>query len=320
MAPEDRGARERLMGTEILLAALGTAHQAQVFGWLGAVERTFSRFTTDSDTTRVNSAGGRPTEVAPMFAAALAEACAHCERTGGLFDPFLAADMERIGYDRDFALIAAEGVAGSGHTAAPPRAPRGTGAPRVEIDHDRHTVTLSPGLHVDLGGFVKGWSVQQAADALRRGGAPRGLIDAGGDIAAWRTRDDPPWRIGVEHPLTGATAAELTLAPATSVATSSIARRTWQGADGTPVHHLLDPRTGAPAVSDCAQATVFASDLGAAEVYATCLVLLGTGDGPDLLADLDATAAWMTVDRDGRVRPSPNLDLHCHEAAFDDPS
>ncbi|MFC4563946.1 FAD:protein FMN transferase [Nocardiopsis mangrovi] len=318
MAPESRGARERLMGTEVLLAALDTTRQAQVFGWLGDVERTFSRFTAGSDTARVNSAEGRPTEVAPMFAAALAEACAHSERTGGLFDPFLAADMERIGYDRDFALIAPDGVAASGHAAAPP--PPTRGAPRVEIDHVNRTVALSPGLRVDLGGFVKGWSVQQAADALRRGGVPRGLIDAGGDIAAWRPPDGAPWRIGVEHPLTGATAAELSLAPATAVATSSVARRAWRDADGAPVHHLIDPRTGAPSASDCAQATVLAADLGAAEVYATCLLLLGTGAGPDLLAGLDATAAWITVDRDGRVRPSPNLHLHCEEAAFDDRS
>ncbi|MGW4796741.1 FAD:protein FMN transferase, partial [Nonomuraea sp. NPDC004297] len=70
---------------------------------------------------------------------------------------------------------------------------------------------------------------------------------------------------------------------------------------------IIDPRTGAPAASDCLQATVVGTDLAAAEVQAKCLLLLGTEEGPRWLAGQDPDAGWITVDRDGRVRSSVTL-------------
>jgi thiamine biosynthesis lipoprotein len=299
------------MGTTVLVAGLDATGQAAVLGLLREAERIFSRFTADSDTSRVNAAAGRPTRVSPLFTAALAEACAHQAASGGLFDPFLAADLVRLGYDRDFAAVRSAPAA----PAAPPRPAGGGAPPRVRIDHGVPEVALSPGLAVDLGGFVKGWAVQRAAGERMRAGAPRGLIDAGGDIAAWRGPGGAPWRIGVEHPLDTAPAGVLALPPVAAVATSSVVRRGWRDTAGARLHHIIDPRTGAPADSDCLQATVLAADLAAAEVYATCLVLLGTGDGPAWLAGRDPAAAWITVDRDGRVRRSADLDLHREGAA-----
>ncbi|GAA2870651.1 hypothetical protein GCM10020220_069920 [Nonomuraea rubra] len=84
-------------------------------------------------------------------------------------------------------------------------------------------------------------------------------------------------------------------------------RRSWRDRAGTVLHHIVDPRTGEPAASDCAQATVITADLAAAEVYATCLILLGTREGPDWLAGQDPDARWITVGRDGRVRSSAAL-------------
>lgn len=285
--------RDRVMGTDLMLA-LPPPEQAAVLAWLRDVERTFSRFDPDSDTSRVNAGG--PVEVSELFLTVLDEACRHLDATGGLFNPFLGADLARLGYAADFALVGTPDVAA-------PAAP--SGAPAVRIDHDRRTVTLSPGLAVDLGGFVKGWSVQRAA---RIGRVPYGMIDAGGDLVAWRPEERPPWRIGVEHPLRERPIGVLEPAGGmVAVATSSVVRRSWQDRAGTTLHHIIDPRTGAPAASDCLQATVVGTDLAAAEVQAKCLLLLGTEEGPRWLAGQDPDAGWITVDRDGRVRSSVTL-------------
>ncbi|WP_158562876.1 FAD:protein FMN transferase [Marinitenerispora sediminis] len=310
-----RAVRDRVMGTDVLVAGLAPAEAVAALGWLREVERVFTRFAPDSDTRRVGAAQGRPVRVAPMFTAVLAAACEFQRRTGGVFDPFLGAEIAALGYDRDFAEIAAGPAPGAG--AAPP-APAPASPPRVEIDHDRRLVTLSPGLAVDLGGFVKGWSVQQAADGLRERGVRRGLIDAGGDLVAWRSPADPPWRIGVAHPLRTGPADILALTERVAVATSSVTRRAWRDREGRAAHHVLDPRTGRPAESDCLQATVLATDLAAAEVAATCLVILGTRAGPRQVAELDPSAAWLTVDREGRVRRSANLGDYRAEAVADD--
>ncbi|UBU17371.1 FAD:protein FMN transferase [Nonomuraea gerenzanensis] len=315
-----RALRDRVMGTDLLLV-LPPQAQAAVLEWLRAVERTFSRFDPGSDTSRVNAGGA--VVVSELFLTALDEACRYFDATGGLFNPFLGAELARLGYDTDFALVGTRDV---GATTSPAGAsdvaaafPVGAsdvaaaaapgGAPVVHLDHDRRAVTLSPGLAVDLGGFVKGWSVQRAAEAERDSGrVPYGMIDAGGDLVAWRPDDGRPWRIGVEHPLRERPVGVLELPmPTTAVATSSVVRRRWRDRAGAELHHLIDPRTGEPADSDCAQATVITADLAAAEVYATCLVLLGTREGPRWLAGQAPGAGWITVGRDGRVRSSVAL-------------
>ncbi|MFC5829647.1 FAD:protein FMN transferase [Nonomuraea insulae] len=285
--------RERIMGTDLLLV-LPPQEQAAVLTWLRDVERTFSRFDPASDTSRVNAGG--PVVVSELFLTVLDEAVGHFGATGGLFNPFLGAELVRIGYASDFALVGTPEVAAT---------PVPAGVPSVHLDHDRRAVTLSPGLAVDLGGFVKGWSVQRAAEAAR---VPYGMIDAGGDLVAWRPEGGPPWRVGVEHPLRERPAGVLELAAGTTaVATSSVVRRSWRDRTGAGLHHIIDPRTGGPADSDCVQATVMTADLAAAEVCATCLILLGTREGPEWLAGQDPAAEWITVDRDGRVRSSVAL-------------
>ncbi len=181
--------RDRVFGTDVLVAGVPPAAQAAALAALHRVEAVFSRFRPGSDLCRVDAAGGAPVRVAPVFAAALADACAHARATGGIFSPLLGREVAATGYAVDLAH-----VPGRPAGPLPPPVP----APRVRIDHDTSTVTVPAGVGLDLGGFVKGWAVQRVADELRAGGAPRGLIDAGGDIACWT--DGEPWRIGLPLP------------------------------------------------------------------------------------------------------------------------
>jgi thiamine biosynthesis lipoprotein len=277
---------DRLMGTDVRVVGLAPALAAETFTALRHAERVFSRFLPESDTSRVNTAAGRPVRVSPLFAAALQEACEHAATTGGLFCPLLGAEVAATGYDVDFARV-------PGRPARPlPPGPE----PRVEIDHERGTVAVPHGLAVDLGGFVKGWAAQRVAADLRRRGVPRGLIDAGGDVVAWHEPGGEPWEVAIASPGAGM----ITLSPRGAVATSSTARRCWTGADGVRRHHVIDPRTGLPAHSGCVQATIAAPDLATAEVLATCMLVLGPADGPRLLAD--RVSGWCTVDGSGRVQ------------------
>ncbi|GAA3712107.1 FAD:protein FMN transferase [Nonomuraea antimicrobica] len=288
--------REHLMGTQVMVAGLTPGEAATVFAWLRRVERTFSRFRATSDTGRVN--GGGVVEVSELFLTALGEAIRYAEATDGLFSPWLAGEVSRAGYTVDFAHL--------GRSPAPdsppgPSAHRSGGA--VEVDFGRRTVRVEGGLGVDLGGFVKGWSVQKAAEALRSRGVRRGLIDAGGDLVCWRDPSDPPWLVGVEHPLDAGSSLVTLGLPAglVAVATSSVARRSWTGPEGNRLHHLIDPRTGRPSESDCVQATVVTDDLGAAEVHAKCLVILGTEEGPRWLSARAPSARPLLVTRAGTL-------------------
>jgi thiamine biosynthesis lipoprotein len=67
------------------------------------------------------------------------------------------------------------------------------------------------------------------------------------------------------------------------IATSGIGRRSWTAAGGRPAHHLLDPRTGAPAFTGIVQATALAPSAATAEILAKAAVLSGPGRAAEWL-------------------------------------
>ena len=94
------------------------------------------------------------------------------------------------------------------------------------------------------------------------------MVSAGGDVrsADERTRVEV---LGIG----GEVAARLHLGVG-ALATSSTLRRRWQ-AGGRAAHHLIDPRTMAPAVSPVVSATAMAETAAEAEAGAKAVLLLG---------------------------------------------
>ncbi len=72
-------------------------------------------------------------------------------------------------------------------------------------------------------------------------------------------------------------------------------------------HHLIDPRTGAPAVSDLAQVTALAPTAERADVLAKVAFLLGADEGARLLAGPELGGVLIT--RDGSVRLVGELEV-----------
>ena len=160
-------------------------------------------------------------------------------------------------------------------------------------------VRLPLGMEVDLGGIAKGWIVQKAADLLHRFTSAC-AVSAGGDIVfEGLPADGTKWRVGIEDPREPAVSiAQLQMGPGT-VATSSVAKRSWkQGA--ALRHHLIDPRTGEPAVTDWLSVTVAAAEIAVAEVYAKAL-LIGGRNQLARLADWHPEAAYFAVGQNGTV-------------------
>jgi FAD:protein FMN transferase len=122
---------------------------------------------------------------------------------------------------------------------------------------------------LDLGGIAKGWTVDLAAAEALEAGLGWALVAAGGDLAI--VGDAPLLEIPVEDP----EACERPMATLRldrgALATSSVAKRSW----GPGLHHVIDPRTGAPLRSDTVQATVWAPSCAEAEVMATSALLRG---------------------------------------------
>jgi thiamine biosynthesis lipoprotein len=87
------------------------------------------------------------------------------------------------------------------------------------------------------------------------------------------------------------------------VATSGTSVHRWHGSQG-PTHHLIDPATRRPAVTDVVQATVVAGTAGLAEALAKAAVIRGSHDGLELLDRAGAWAALLLL-QDGHLLATP---------------
>jgi thiamine biosynthesis lipoprotein len=238
------------------------------------VEATLSRFRPSSDLSKLNHSSGQPYGATPMLREVLGAALAAAEATGGAFDPTVLRALEAAGYDRSF-----ETMGSSVPPASPP--PPHVAWRAIVVDNSRATITLPPGCAIDLGGIAKGWTVDKAAERLL--GFPSFAVDAGGDLTVRGAQEDgSPWTVGVQNPFDpDRDALVLTLQDA-AAATSTTARRNWLQA-GQRRHHIIDPRTGAPAATGVAAVTVISRSVQWSEVLAKATLVLGPEDGLALL-------------------------------------
>jgi thiamine biosynthesis lipoprotein len=224
-----------------------------------AEDRRFSRFRGDSELTAVNQAAGTRTALSEPFAEVVDLALQAAEATDGLFDPTVYDALIAAGYDRDFDELLA-GARGALHPAEP------CGRWR-EIERSGDELLLPPGVHLDLGGIAKGWTVDRAAEAALAG-LPWIVVNAGGDLRVLGEAD--PIEVAIEDPERPEDELMRTTLRAGALATSSVCKRSWGDA-----HHVIDPVTGAPAMTEVLQATVWATTCADAEVAATHALLLG---------------------------------------------
>ena len=273
----------RAMGTSVELLLDGSPNAGSRRA-LVATEREFqrlegllSRFREDSELSALNRRGALyagPELVELVQAAVLAR-----QETGGRFDATVHDALVAVGYDRSF-----DEMDSAVATCPPPLRCGG----RISVDALTGFVELEPGFRLDLGGIAKGYAADRACTMLSACGPC--LVDAGGDIAAWGRA----WPVGVDTP-DGVVTLEL---HDCGLATSGVDRRRWTTTDGA-AHHLIDPATRKPAVTDLLRVTVVAATARESEVLAKTLFLAGSA-GAAYEADARGTPAVL-VTADGET-------------------
>jgi FAD:protein FMN transferase len=243
------------MGCEVAVASSRPEEVSAARRLFDEWERTFSRFRADSELNRVNARAGSPVLVSDLFARAVEVALNAAEETGGLVDPTLARALEGAGYVADFDEIVAD---------ARPARPGPPGAWRSLTCRGR-LISFPRHVRLDLNGVVKALTIDTALTLLRHGW----FVSAGGDVAVRSP-------LAVELP--GGGTIELRKG---ALATSGSVKRRWLRG-GEVQHHLIDPRSGRPAVSPWQQVTVCGSTCVAADVAAKAAFIAGES-GPEWL-------------------------------------
>lgn len=265
----------------------------QVQPRLAQLEGRWSRFRATSEISRLNAAAGRPVLVSADTVELLTWAVEGWRRTGGLFDPTVAAAMVAHGYDRDLAAVRADPVA---RIAPPAPAP---GCAGIEIDGGGGggggMVRLPAGVTVDPGGIGKGLAADLVSAELVAAGATGCLVNVGGDL---RIRGGPPtddgWVVTVPDPHHDSRELlRVALQNGAVATTSRLSRRWWVG--GRQVDHLMDPATGGPARRRVVAVTVLAAEGWQAEVLSKALAVDG-----EAARSLLGTAAAVAVTATGQ--------------------
>jgi FAD:protein FMN transferase len=219
-------------------------------------------------------------------------------QTHGLFDPSILPDLQRIGYDRTMDLIRAEGAIASREIpimSIRQRVPLNG----LTVNSEENLIYLPAGTMLDLGGIAKGWIAEQAAGVLAEY-SPACAVNAGGDIfLVGLPEAETGWQIALEDPRTPDVALAMLHIPPGAIATSSITRRTWMQNEKQR-HHLIDPRTGEPAITDWLSVTVVSPHADLSEVFAKALLIAGPQNA-EIISQAETEIAYLAVNRDGQI-------------------
>jgi thiamine biosynthesis lipoprotein len=171
------------------------------------------------------------------------------------------------------------------------------------FDDERGAVRIGA-VPIDLGGIGKGLALRWAVEQIRDQCAAF-LIEAGGDC--YLGGDGPSgdgWQVAVEDPRGYTTPVAVLTLRDLACATSSTRIRRWTSG-GRPVHHIIDPRTGAPGGAGLLAVTVVGADPALNEVWSKVLFLSGREAVADAAASRSLAAMWVTDD--GTIGMSPQM-------------
>ncbi len=155
-------------------------------------------------------------------------------------------------------------------------------------------------LMVDLGGYAKGDAMDKSLALLRALGLDNIMVNAGGDLRVSGERAGRPWRVRVLDPRQSrAILGNLWLSSGEAAFTSGDYERSGTH-DGQRIHHLIDPRTGSPALHTRA-ITVIADNGMLADAAATAIFIAGPDRWPAVAAGLGVQKV-LRVSSDGGIQ------------------
>lgn len=243
-------------------------------GLLAKVDAHLSRFDPTSELSKLN-ADPRAQVPASALMQRFIEAVRWAgEASDGLVDATCLRHVELAGYRAHLspaALDAGRAEWAGESSPAHHRLPDVDGSWH-DVEVLAGAVTRPPGLRLDSGGIGKGLAADFAASALR--GARSWMVDCGGDLRIGGTAGRPR-AVAVLDPIDASSVLHRLQITRGAVATSGVMRRSWLEPEGNRAHHLIDPRTGRPAVTGVLQVTAIAPTGLEAEVLAKTALLSG---------------------------------------------
>jgi len=155
-----------------------------------------------------------------------------------------------------------------------------------------------PGMRLDLGGVVKEYAADRAAQCCRDAGVGHGVVDLGGDVAVIGAHNDgTPWLAGIKAPRDTSRALAKIQLHSGGLATSGDYERVMI-VDGRRYSHIIDAYSGHP-VESFASVSVLAETCLVAGAASTLGMLLGPNAGYVWLQGLGLP--FLCIDGEGKA-------------------
>jgi thiamine biosynthesis lipoprotein len=241
-----------------------------------AFERRLTRFDPGSELSHFNAAAGARVPVSALLGELLRTCLDAYALSGGLVNAACLRALVEAGYDRSITRLRRDPV-------VRPRAIAKSVVPPLPavLDLGDGWARLAGGCEVDLGGVGKGWLADTLCERFEDA-----AINLGGDV---RARGAGPEGEGWSVTLCNGSTI---LVRDAGIATSGSSGRQWPGG-----HHLIDPRTAAPAHTAISACSVVAVSALQAEVLAKGACLVGPAAAPEWLRTRGAARHAFVLDQ-----------------------
>lgn len=287
---------------ELKLAGVSEAQARETFARLDAKLGDWHRrwhAWQPSELTALNQrlAAGETVAIPADLAGLLQRSQQFAAQSDGLFNPGLGKRLADWGFQQ------ADPTA----TRPAPATVDPQGLPTMAALHigGDHTVRSEhPQLQLDLGGIAKGYAVNVLLADLRANRIETAMVNLGGDIGVLGRLAERPWKIGILSSADRGPLAAVTLQDGELAFSSGTYARQHATDDGGHAHHILDPRTGNPALGNRA-ATVLGRDGERLQVASK--VLLIAGKDWRRHAEQLATPLALVVNADGVIEVTEAL-------------
>jgi thiamine biosynthesis lipoprotein len=230
--------------------------EQEIYTKTDTFDQQFSRFIESSQANAFRNSSPGSYAISPVFAELLQFAQQLKHETNGLFDPAIGSLLEAAGYDSEYCFRPNKEKVEQWH------------APHWQVTGNQ--LSLSEPIVFDIGGYGKGYWVDQVAQLLTKAGHAHFLVDGGGDMFGTTKQQNQPWKIAIEKPGDPKKATATVELRNQGLAISDIFRRQWS--DGN-WNHTIDPKRKKPS-TEIVGCAVLADCAIVADALTTCLTLV----------------------------------------------
>jgi FAD:protein FMN transferase len=216
------------------------------------LDALLSHYKPKSEWSIVNrDAGSRSVVVSEELYRLLDDCVRYSRESGGVFDITVGPLMKLWGFYKGAGRVP--------HRAELRSALAGVGWRNIILDPDRRSVRFqSPQTEIDPGGIGKGYAIDRMVQVLRESGVDCAFVTAAG--SSMYAMGSPPgeprgWRVSIRHPAGRQDDVASVWLKDQAMATSGSAEKFFM-AGGQIYSHLMDPRTGYPAVGTLMVSTI----------------------------------------------------------------